>query len=163
MSSLFNLTDKYRALVDMAGEDDPAFKDTLDSVIGEIEVKADDYAYVITAIDNQILAADREEKRIHDIKESLKNNKRMMQERLLTAMKALGKDEIATDLHRFKVVNNGGVRPLEMDEVDINKIPDKYKKKITEVDVNAIKKDLDAGIELTIAHYGERGQHVTIK
>lgn len=163
MSTLFNLTDKYKALVDMASEDDPAFKDTLESVIGEIEVKADDYAYVITAIDNQIEAVEKEEKRIKAIKDSLKNNKKAMNERLLIAMKTLGKTEISTDLHRFKVVNNGGVKPFKMDETDINKIPDKYKKTEVVVDTEAIKKDLDAGIELTIAHYEDRGQRVSIK
>ena len=161
--TLFNLTDNYKKLVDMASEDDPAFKDTLEAVIGEIEVKADDYAYVITAIDNQIEAAEKEEKRIEAIKDSLKNNKKQMQERLLMAMNTLGKKEISTDFHRFKVVNNGGVRPLKIDEEDLSKIPQKYKKVVEEIDKEAIRKDLDSGIELTIAHYEERGQRVSIK
>lgn len=165
MASLFNLTGQYLALTEMATDDDPAFTDTLEAITGEIALKADDYVYVMADIDAKIDAVDKENKRLTSILKNLKTNKEQMKKRLLESMKAMGKDEITTDYHSIKIKSAGGKRRLvlDLDSDHPELFPKKYQKKIVEVDTDAIRRDLESGIELTCAHLADRAESLQIK
>jgi uncharacterized small protein (DUF1192 family) len=138
-----------------------AFNDTLEAVLGEIEVKADGYAVVLAEIEGRINTVNREIGRLEAIESALSNTRRRMIDRLKTAMENIGKKEIKTDLHRFKIVGNGGKQPLDINE---GCVPEEYLK--TEVkqvpDKDKIRKALESGECLTFAHLEDRGTHLKI-
>jgi hypothetical protein len=75
-------------------------------------------------------------------------------------MENAGIKEIETDMHRFKIVKNGGKLPLKID----GGVPEHFlKKEIKESpDNDKIREALDNGEALTFAHYGDRGTHLKI-
>ena len=165
MNTLYELTNDYKSLLDLAGSMDTAeieaCKDTLEAVLGEIEVKADGYAVVLAEIEGRINTVNREIGRLEAIESALSNTRRRMIDRLKTAMEDIGKKEIKTDLHRFKIVGNGGKQPLDINE---GCVPEEYLK--TEVkqvpDKDKIRKALESGECLTFAHLEDRGTHLKI-
>lgn len=163
--TLYELTGNYKTLLDLAGSMDEnelqTFNDTLDAVMGEIEVKADGYAAVMTEIKGRANTVSTEINRLKAIEDRLNFTIKRMEDRLKTAMEEIGKKEIKTDLHRFKIVGNGGLKPLDIDE---GCVPEEYTK--TEVkqvpDKDKIRKALESGECLTFAHLEDRGTHLKI-
>ena len=164
MDSIFSLTEQARTLIDLAAsaedEDMQVFSDTLEAVLGEIEVKADAYAYVLTVLESQEEMVNKEIARLTNVVNRLKNAQNRMKSGLLETMDNLSTKEIKTDLHRFKCVSNGGLQPLVITSI----VPDEYtKQKITvEPDKDKIRKALKDGKELDFAHLEERGRHLKI-
>ena len=165
METMYSLTQDYKKLLDLAGSADPEeieiFNDTLEAVLGEIEVKADGYAVVLAEIEGRINTVNREIGRLEAIESALSNTRRRMIDRLKTAMEDIGKKEIKTDLHRFKIVGNGGKQPLDINE---GCVPDEYIKKVVveSPDKEKIRTALESGEVLPFASLGERGTHLKI-
>lgn len=165
MDSLFNLTGKAMQLIELASssdeEDRQVFADTLEGVMGEIEAKADDYAYVMTMIKGKADIVSAEIDRLKAIESALNASYKRMSDAMLSSMHALGKTAIETDLHTFKVVNNGGQLPLIVKE---SEVPAEY----TKIEINQkpdndkIRQALKEGKELDFAKFGERGTHLKI-
>ena len=165
METMYSLTQDYKKLLDLAGSMDAdeleTFNDTLEAVLGEIEVKADGYAVVLAEIEGRINTVNREIGRLEAIESALSNTRRRMIDRLKTAMEDIGKKEIKTDLHRFKIVNNGGKLPMTVQE---DCVPEEYTKtevKITP-DKDKIRTALESGEVLPFAQLQERGTHLKI-
>ena len=81
-----------------------------------------------------------------------------MKDRLKSAMEEIGTKEIKTDLHRFKIVGNGGKLPLVID----GGVPESYKRVELVDDKEKIRKALESGECLTFAHLEDRGTHLKI-
>ena len=67
MSTLYELTNEYLALLDMADDPDispETWADTLEGLSGEIEVRADGYAKVIRELTARAEALKKEEDRL---------------------------------------------------------------------------------------------------
>lgn len=160
--TLYEITNEYQTLLDYADgtelEDQKIFADTLESIQGELSIKADGYAAVIAEIDASIKKFDEEIGRLTKRRDAMKNSVARMKEALFTAMKAMELDEVKTDFHKFKIVNNGGKRGLEI----TGDVPDNYKRVVYENDNEKIRTALEAGEELSFAHLKERGQHLRI-
>ena len=163
--TLYELTGNYKTLLDLAGSMDAdeleTFNDTLEAVLGEIEVKADGYAVVLAEIEGRINTVNREIGRLEAIESALSNTRRRMIDRLKMAMEDIGKKEIKTDLHRFKIVGNGGLKPLDIDE---GCVPEEYTTEVKQrvPDKDKIRKALESGKRLTFAHLEDRGTHLKI-
>lgn len=161
--SLFELQGQYVALMELADEDDQAFQDTLEGLLAEVDEKTDAYAYVMQGIDDNIAAIDREIERLSKKKAVLSNNKAFMKDAVFHTMKLMGRPEIRTDLHKFKICKNGGKLPLVFDKEEKPEyFPEKYRKITVTLDKDKIRADLEAGVELAGAHLGERGEHLRI-
>lgn len=162
MASLFELTAEYQALLDLGDSIDPkdqqTFLDTLESMDYEVGLKADSYAAVRTMLKGRRDVVKGEIARLQAVLKTLDSNIGRMEDSLQTAMVQMGKKEIKTDLHRFRIVNNGGVLPIVID----GDVPDSYTKVILEPDMAKIRAALDAGEQLPFAHLGERGTHLRI-
>lgn len=162
MASLFELTAEYQALLDLGDSIDPkdqqTFLDTLESMDYEVGLKADSYAAVRTMLKGRSDVIKGEIARLQAVLKTLDGNISRMEDSLQTAMTQMGKNEIKTDLHRFRIVNNGGVLPIVID----GDVPDSYTKVILEPDMVKIRAALDAGEQLPFAHLGERGTHLRI-
>ena len=163
MSTLYQLTTEYQNLLDFASSDDPedikCFLDTLESMDFEVGLKADQYAAVIRRLEGQAGVVDAEIQRLKSLSTVIDNNVKRIKSRLKTAMEAMGKTEIKTDLNTFKIVNNGGKLPL----VITGKVPNKYTIANPQPDNEKIRAALDEGKKLSFAHYEERGTHLRIK
>ena len=165
MNTLYDLTQDYRNLLDLAGSMDEdeiqTFNDTLEAVLGEIEVKADGYAVVLAEIEGRINTVNREIGRLEAVESALSNTRRRMIDRLKTAMEDIGKKEIKTDLHKFKIVNNGGKLPMTVQE---DCVPEEYTKTEVKVtpDKDKIRATLESGEVLPFACLEPRGTHLKI-
>ena len=165
METMYSLTQDCKNLLNLAGSMDEdelqTFNDTLEAILGEIEVKADGYAVVLAEIEGRINTVNREIGRLEAIESALSNTRRRMIDRLKTAMEEIGTKEIKTDLHRFKIVGNGGKQPMDIDE---GCVPEEYMKtKVEQVpDKDKIRKTLESGEVLSFARLEERGTRLKI-
>ena len=165
METLYSLTQDYKNLLDLAGSAEPeeieTFNDTLEAVLGQIEVKADGYAAVMTEIEGRADIVAKEINRLKAIEDRLVATHKRMKDRLKSAMEELHTNEIKTDLHRFKIVKNGGKLPLSIDE---GCVPEEYIKKVVveSPDKDKIRAALETGEVLPFASLGERGTHLKI-
>lgn len=109
MNTLYNLTAEYMELLAMAEEEDldpEVLKGTFESLQGEFEDKADNYAVVIKTLKGQEDMLDAEIKRLQERKQILSNNQKRMKESLENAMNLTGNRKFKTLLHSFNIQKN---------------------------------------------------------
>ena len=109
MSSLYELTNEYQALLEMAEDPDvdpEVFSDTLEGLEGEIEIKADGYAKVMKALESQISGIKAEENRLFLRRKALEGNVDRMKRSLQQAMEITGKTKFKTELFSFGIQAN---------------------------------------------------------
>lgn len=161
MSSLYDLTGEFKALYELAvdDEDPQAFLDTLEGLKGELEVKAGGYVYVIKQL---MMEADECDKVIDAFtakKSARLNNVKRMKDALMSAMDAAGIDTLKAGQFTLKISKNGGLQPMKI----TGDVPDNFSKVIVEPDSKKIRDALNDGEELAFAHLEERGRHLNIK
>lgn len=163
MSTLYEITGDYLRLLEMLEEeeniDQQAFKDTLEGIEGEFEIKADGYARVLKELAAESGKYDAEIQRMTARRDSLNNRSKMLKQHLYESMKATGKTKFKTDLFSFGIQKNGGLQPMEI--VPEMEIPDEYCRK--EPDNTKIREALKNGAELPFAVLKERGEHLSIR
>lgn len=127
MSTIYELTEDYLKLLEMAedSETDPkAFADTLEGLDGEIEIKADGYAKVIKELDKDSAGLDVEIKRLQAKKATITNSIDQMRRTLETAMVTTGKVKFKTELFSFGIQKNPP--SVELDQEHLELIPIEY-------------------------------------
>lgn len=155
MSSIYELADNYREVLNMLYNEDideQMILDTLESIEGEIEDKADGYAKIIRELEGQARTRKNEADRLKDTAQTLENKVKMLKQNLFNAMKQTGKTKFATDLFSFNIAKNGGKQALTIN----GDVPEEYTKTIIENDTDKIRADLEAGKELPFAHLEPR-------
>jgi hypothetical protein len=139
LMSLVGEHSQVMAMIDDPEVDQQTVLDTLDSIEGAIEVKADGYAAVLRGIkyEREGLNGKRQylQKLLDEIDRrdvNLKNHEEAMMDRLMAAMIATGKDEtgIKTKEFEFKIVGTGGIPKLEVDE---DKMPEGFTKVVQKI------------------------------
>ena len=163
--TLFELTGEFLEVMDMFTDPDidpQVLADTLESIEGAIEVKAEGYVKVLKALEAEAKTCKEQEEEWKAKRQVRENHAKRMKEALKHAMIATGKEEIAAgEAVKIKLVNNGGQLPLIVDPEA--KIPDRFQKITYSVDNGLIRQALDDGEALPFAHYGERGKSIKIK
>lgn len=163
MSTLYEITGDYLRLLEMLEEeesiDEQAFKDTLEGIEGEFEIKADGYARVLKELNAESLKFKAEIERMTAKMNAIDNNRTRLKMHLYDSMKATGKLKFKTDLFSFGIQKNGGLQPMEI--VPDMEIPDEYCRK--EPDNSKIREALKNGAELPFAVLKERGEHLSIR
>ena len=170
MASLYSMNKEYLELVELIESeevDDDVIRDTLESIEGEFEDKADSIAYLIAEAEGRIAVREKEISRLDGLNASDKKLIAKLKMMLFNAMELRGKDKFKTAKHNFGIVGNGGVRPLVYAGGAAPKgeqIPEAFRKVKTEisVDTEKVKEILDKGLELEWVHYGERGRSLRI-
>ena len=165
MSTLYELTDEYLRFLDEVDEDDEAFINTLESIEGEIEDKADNYAKLIKEFEAEAEKFDKESKRLTDKRDAIKNKVSRMKRSLEQAMIVTGKTKFKTDLFSFSIQKNAPSVVLSFDEKDKEKIdtlPDKFVKVTKTVNKTAIKDAINAGTIFSFAHL-EQSESIRIR
>ena len=159
MSTLYQITNEYLELLDLADEDDQAFLDTLESITGELQDKAESYAVVISEINAGIEKFNTEIERLTARRDCMKRAVHGMKERIKEAMQAMDMAEIQTEHYKFKIQTNGGKLPI----VFTADVPDNYKRVVYEDDLDKIRAELEGGNSLPFAELGVRGKHLRIR
>lgn len=107
MATLYELTDRYRNILEVAEMlDAEQLDEALAGIDDDIEVKADGYARVIKELDNTADGLDKEIKRLTDRKKTITNNAKRMKESLQDSMLLTGKTKFKTDLFSFNIQKN---------------------------------------------------------
>ena len=129
MSSLYELTEDYLAVQEMMydGEtDQQLILDTLESLAGEFEDKADNYAKLIKNLLADAKAIKEEEERLKARRTALENKAQTLKEVLQYNMIAVGKTKFKTTLFSFGIQKNGGKQKLTIDVESVYDLPKEY-------------------------------------
>ena len=165
MSSLYELNTAYRSLMERLYDEElpeDAIIDTLDSLEGAIEDKADGYGKVIRMIDADIAEIKVEEARLYARRKSLERRKDVLKANLFDAMKTVGLAKIKTALFSLSIRKNGGKRRVELD-VPIEALPAKYQKVTVEANNEALRELLADRESCEYCHLAEQGESLSIK
>lgn len=151
MSTLYELTESYMQLLEMASDpdiDDEVLKDTMEGIDGEIEEKAENYAKVIRMLEANADGVDSEIKRLTILKKTLNNSVARMKKSLQSSMEATKKTKFKTALFSFGIQKN----PSSLVIDDPSKVPEQYLiPQDPKIDNAAIKAALKGGMELDFA------------
>ena len=155
MATLYQLTDDYLTLLEMAEDpdiDEQALKDTMEGIEGALEIKAEGYAKIIRMLEGDAAACDAESKRLRNKKQAIERNIDRMKAALQYAMQATGKTKFKTPLFSFNIQKN--TPSVVMDEQYIENIPERFLiHKDPEINRAAIKSAIKAGEDVGgIAH-----------
>ena len=161
-NTLFGITAEFEQLYDLATDecmDQELFNDTLDGLIGELEVKAGGYCNVIKQLE---MEADRSKNMamVWQEKQRVRENAiKRMKEALRDAMIRTGQKEIDAGDYVIKLQKNGGRVPMCID----GEVPQNMTKMVIEPDKDKIRRWLEEGNTCDWAYLEERGQHIVIK
>ena len=162
--TLYQLTDEWMALLEMMDDpdiDEQTILDTLESVGGEIEDKADAYAKIIKELESRIGGVKAEVERLTNRRKTMEANIDRMKQALQTAMEITGKTKFKTALFSFGIQKNGGSLPIILDVLP-DDLPDDLVVIDRKPDKRAIAEAIDKG-NCMYAHYGERGESLRIR
>ena len=160
-TTLYEIKEQFLALYELAisDDDEQAFLDTMESLTGELEVKAKGYVHVIKQLEMEADECSKVMEAFKAKKARRENSIKRMKEALMNAMDAAGLESLPAGDYTLKIAKNGGLQPLKID----GEVPDNFKKIIYEDDKELIRKALNDGEELGFAHLEPRGRHLNIK
>ena len=164
MNELFHIAQQYQEVYDMLTDpevDEEVVNDTLEGLMGEIEVHAAGFVPVIERIDMEQKACKQHKDEWAAAERVRKNRKERFLNMIKETMIALGINEINAGDVTFKLQNAGGVLPVIMDADKT--VPESFTKITIETDNALIRKALENGEELDFAHFGERGKVLKMK
>jgi hypothetical protein len=118
---LYEITDNYKALLDL-DIDEQTLADTLESIEGEFEDKADAICHVIANLDADIEALDSEAKRLQARKNTFSNRKDSLKSYLRSHMELIDKKKIETAKFTINCVAGRDM----VGEVDYSKLPARF-------------------------------------
>ena len=158
MATLYELTDDYLTLLEMAEDpdiDEQALRDTMEGIEGALEIKAEGYAKIIRMLEGDAAACDAESKRLRNKKQAIERNIDRMKKALQYSMVQTGKTKFKTALFSFGIQKNPAA--VVIDEGYLENIPDRFLiPQDPQIDKKAIKEALKAGEDLEgIAHLSE--------
>lgn len=165
MAKLYELTEQYAVLLDMlydGEEDEQTIRDTMESVDGEIEDKADNYARIIFGMKADIEALKIEEERLYTRRKTLETRQKWLKENLEANMRFIGKTKFKTALFSFNIQKNGGLEPLVIDGA-IEDIPGRFLIPQPPVPNNESIRRLLAEKQVDWAHLEPRGESLRIR
>ena len=142
MATLYEISEEFQRLYQMADEYDLTPEDIADTLEGleyELEDKADAYAKVIRSLEGDNASLKAEIDRLTARTKTIENNIKNMKLSLERAMQASGKQKIKTKLFSFRIQKNPPA--LKIDDPDA--IPPEYLiPQKPKVDTAAVKKML---------------------
>lgn len=165
MSRLYELTEQYEDILNMLYDgqtDEQLIFDTLESMEGEIEDKADNYAKLIKTMQSDAEMIKLEEERLYNRRKALENRAVTLKNTLQSNLEFIGKTKFKTVLFSFNVQANGGKQPLEITD-NLGDIPGKYLIPQPPVPDNEAIRQLLTEKEVEWAHLKPRGQSLRIR
>lgn len=149
--TLYELTDEVYRLLDFAEDpevDEEVFRDTLEALQGDIEVKSDDYGKVIRQLESDKKGIQAEIDRLTARKTTIENRIQIMKDALYKAFRALDKTKLKTELFTFYIQKN----PVSVIVDDPEAVPDEFFKVKKELSKTSIKDAIESGQDIPFAH-----------
>lgn len=165
MASLYELTDQYTAVLDMLYEpevDEQTIMDTLESINGEIEDKADNCAKLLRIMAADVEMLKKEEERLTTRRRSIESRAQRMKYYLQANLEFIGKTKFKTALFSFCIAANGGKQPLTITD-NLDEIPGKYLIPQPPVPDKEKIRELLESKEVEWAHLEPRGKSLRIR
>ncbi len=107
MSSLFNISQDFKSLYDMANDAENEDMEALAELFSEVETslsdKLDNTIYVIKELDSDAEALKAEAKRLTDKARALENKGKYLKELMLGAVKASGVEKLKSDKFSYYI------------------------------------------------------------
>jgi len=160
--SIYKLGEEWNQVAEMLYEEDAdeqCILDTLESIEGEIEDKADGYAKIMKELEYLRDARKLEAERLTKNAKIFDNRINFLKANLFNVMKSTGKTKFNTELFSFNICQNGGKQALTID----GEVPEEYTKIIVQNDNDKIRQVLESGKNLPFAHLEPRGESLRIK
>lgn len=149
--TLFEIAAEYRHITDVlmdSGADEQTLTDTLEAESWDLELKAQNYGFVIRNLEATATSIKEAEAAMAARRKSLEKRSAALIERLKTGMEIAGVQELSCPYFAIKVKKN----PPAIDVWDEKQIPAKYFTQAPPpppaIDKKAIKADIDAGVEV---------------
>ena len=164
MNSLYDLSNDYAWLLSLLYDEDAdeqTLIDTLDSIEGAIDDKADNYAKIIKDLEKSAENMGEEISRLRERQQAVKNRVEWLKGNLYSAMKTVGKTKIKGDIFTVSIQKNGGAAPLKV-LVDVDELPEELRKVKYEADKVALRELAEKG-DTRFAVIEERGESLRIK
>lgn len=165
MGSLYELNAAYQALLERLYDEElpeETIIDTLDSIEGAIEEKADGYGKVLRMIDADIAEIKIEEARLYARRKSLERRKEVLKANLFQTMKTIGLSKLKTALFTVSISKNGGKRKLILD-CGVEQLPPEYQMVTIEANNEALRQLLGEAEACEYCHLAEQGESLRIK
>lgn len=164
MNEIFDVVGRYREVYDMLTDpevDEEVVNDTLEGLVGELEVHAAGIVPMLDRLDMEIDACKKHKDEWALAEKVRKNRKARFTDMIKQAMTMIDKSEIQAGDVTFKLQNAGGKLPLIIDENAT--VPERFTKITIENDNELIRKALEDGEYLDFAHFGQRSKTLKIK
>ena len=164
MAKLYELTADIMQLQDMLEnevEDEQVLLDTLEGVQWEYDFKLEQCAKAVRTLEADMEAIKNEVDRLNNKRKLLNNNIDRLKKYMFDSMKATDTTKVKGTVLTVAIQKNWGKLPVVV-YVDTSELPDDLVKIVESPDLDAIRKELDAG-NCEYAHYGERGESLRIK
>lgn len=167
--NLYELTQEMVELDNLLSQaedpDSPEIFDAIQRALAlhdEREAKVDAYCCLIAEIGARAAARKAEAARLAENARAAEGHVKRLKTRLLESFNAMGIGKLETERFTVSVARNGGLVPLEINDVDPATLPAEYQRVTISVDNEKVRAAL-ANAPLPFAKLGERGQHVRIK
>ena len=164
MNELFNLVGQYKEVYEMLTDpeiDEQVVKDTLEGLMGEIEIHSEGFVTMIHRLDMELDVCKKNKDEWSAAEKVRKNGKARVMDMIKYAMTSLGITELKAGDETIKIQNAGGQLPVIVDENAT--VPERFTKLTIENDNALIRKALEDGEKLDFAHFGERSKVLKIK
>lgn len=164
MNELFDLVGQYKQVYEMMTDpdiDEQTVNDTLESIMGEIEVNASNMVPILDRLDMEIDACKKHEQEWHARRKRREEWQKRFKAMIMSAMDELGKTKLQAGDVTFNLQNVGG--QLAIEYVDGVTVPERFTKITIETDNQLVRKALDAGEKLDFARFAPRGRTLKVR
>lgn len=121
MSSLFNISQEFKAIFDLANDVETEEQETLaelfESIEAELSEKLDNTSYIIKQLDADAATIKAEAKRLTDKARTLENIGKYLKVLMLGAIKASGVEKLKSNLFSYSIKRSEALNVLSEDNI----------------------------------------------
>lgn len=167
---LYDIAADYRRLQDMLDSAETPEEmrqtliDTLESVSGDFEEKAENMAALIAEYKATFEGCKAEIARLTGKAARAENAIESIKRYLKAEMEFTGQRKLQAGTWQISIAKNGGKAPIVWDDdIEPEELPERFRSISYKIDTAAVRDALEAGEALDFARLGERGESLRIK
>ncbi len=169
MSTLLEIGADMQSLMALLEESDgeitPENSLVMDAWFNELESaqdqKLDGYVAIVREFQLRAAVRKEEQERLAKRVQADENTAKRLKDRLKLYLEMTGQQKVETRRYKLSVCNNGGLIPVKVPD-DPFEVPEKFRKVEVSVNVESVRKALEAGASVPGAVLLPRGTHLRI-